>query len=132
RHNGGMSPEGVTPSPTPHRLGVHLVDGGAVVGVYSGNATAVELCLFDVEDNETRIALHGPTAGIWHAFVPDIAEGQLYGFRADGPWKPTKGHRYNPAKLLLDPYGRGIEGDLAPMNAEGAQALLSNRSDTDT
>lgn len=127
-----VTPEHVSPSPTPHRLGVHLVDGGAVVGVFAGHATAVDLCLFDGEDNETRIALHGPTAGVWHAFVPGIAEGQLYGFRAHGPWEPTKGHRYNPAKLLLDPYGRGLAGELTPMNADGAQALLSNRNDTDT
>ncbi|MDN4481142.1 glycogen debranching protein GlgX [Demequina muriae] len=127
-----MSREGVTPSPTPHRLGVHLVDGGAVVGVYAGHATAVDLCLFDDEGTEERVALHGPSAGVWHAFVPEIAEGQLYGFRAAGPWQPTKGHRYNPAKLLLDPYGRGIAGDFTPMNAEGAQTLLSNRDATDT
>lgn len=132
RHNGNMSSESVTPSPTPHRLGVHLVDGGAVVGVFAGHATAVDLCLFDGDDNETRVPLYGPTAGVWHAFVPGIQEGQLYGFRAHGPWEPSQGHRYNPAKFLLDPYGRGLAGELAPMNAEGAQALLSNRNDTDT
>src|SRR5690554_5561233 len=85
RHNRDMTPtdvtlEHVTASPTPHRLGVHLVEGGAVVGVFAGHASGVELCLFDVDDNETRVALHGPTAGVWHAFVPGIDEGQLYGF----------------------------------------------------
>ena len=67
-----MSPEGVTPSLLPHRLGVHLVEGGANVGVYAGHATGVDLCLFDEEDNETRIPLFGPKAGVWHAFVPGI------------------------------------------------------------
>ncbi|WP_084129136.1 glycogen debranching protein GlgX [Demequina sp. NBRC 110055] len=127
-----MSIEGVTPSPTPHRLGVHLVDDGAVVGVYAGHATAVELCLFDASGAETRVELFGPKAGVWHAFVPGMAEGQHYGFRAHGPWAPKKGHRYNPAKLLLDPYARGIEGHLTPMNDPRAQALLSNKDDTDT
>ncbi len=127
-----MTVDGVTPSPTPHRLGIHLEGDGAVVGVYAGNATGVDLCLFDADGNETRVPLHGPTAGVWHAYVPGISEGQHYGFRASGPWEPKKGHRYNPAKLLLDPYGRGIEGELVPMNADGAQALLSNRNETDT
>ncbi len=131
-----MTIDGVTPSPTPHRLGVHLVDGGAVVGVYAGHATAVDLCLFGADpeapEAETRVALYGPTAGIWHAFVPGMREGQHYGFRADGPWEPKKGHRYNPNKLLLDPYGRGIEGSLVSMTDERAHTLLSNKDQTDT
>jgi len=127
-----MSLEGVTPSLLAHRLGVHLTEGGANVAVYAGHATAVDLCLFDDEDTETRIPLFGPKAGVWHAFVPGIAEGQKYGFRANGPWQPKKGHRYNPAKLLMDPYARGFAGEVTPMNAPGASALLSNRDGTDT
>ncbi|WP_084038183.1 glycogen debranching protein GlgX [Demequina sp. NBRC 110053] len=127
-----MIVEGVTPSLTPHRLGVHLTDGGVVVGVYAGHATAVDLCLFDESGSETRVPLFGPKSGVWHAFVPGIGEGQQYGFRASGPWQPKKGHRYNPAKLLQDPYARGYAGELTPMDAPGAKALLSNRDGTDT
>src|SRR5690606_23698532 len=69
---------------------------------------------------------------IWHAFVPGIELGQRYGFRASGPWRPKRGHRYNASKLLLDPYGRGVTGDLTAMNAPGASALLSTRDTTDS
>lgn len=129
--NGRMSLPGIDRSPTPHRLGVHIVDGGVVVGVYAAHASGVDFCLFD-DDEETRIPLHGPTAGVWHAFVPGIGEGQEYGFRASGPWAPKEGHLYNPAKLLLDPYGRGINGDLAHVTAPGAQAMLASRAATDS
>ncbi|WP_296665811.1 glycogen debranching protein GlgX [Demequina sp.] len=121
------------PSPNPHRLGVHLVAGGATVAVFAAHATAVDLCLF--EDNgttETSIALHGPRNGIWHAFVPGLRAGQHYGFRANGPWLPKQGHRYNPAKLLLDPYGRGIEGTMGSMAEPASRALLSSRDATDS
>ncbi|MDN4478777.1 glycogen debranching protein GlgX [Demequina sp. SYSU T00039] len=128
-----MTSPTVAPSPNPHRLGVHLVEGGADVAVFAAHATAVHLCLFEGDDRtETRIALHGPVNGIWHAFVPGIRAGQRYGFRASGPWQPKQGHRYNPAKLLLDPYGRGIEGRMAAMTEMGSKALLSSRDATDS
>ncbi|WP_062379012.1 glycogen debranching protein GlgX [Demequina pelophila] len=128
-----MASPTVAPSPTPQRLGVHLVEGGANVAVYAAHATAVHLCLFEDDDRtETRIALHGPMNGNWHAFVPGIRAGQRYGFRASGPWQSKQGHRYNPAKLLLDPYGRGIEGTLTPMTDPAAKALLSSRDATDS
>ncbi len=128
-----MTSPTVEPSPNPHRLGVHLVEGGATVAVYAAHATAMHLCLFSDDDRtETRIALHGPRNGIWHGLVPGIEAGQRYGFRATGPWNPKQGHRYNPAKLLLDPYGRGIEGRMTPMTDPGARALLSSRDATDS
>ena len=119
------------PSPTPLRLGVHLVDGGATVAVFASHATGVDLCLFDAAGKEKRLPLTGPTNGVWHAFVPGLEAGQRYGFRAAGPWQPKRGMRYNSNKLLLDPYARGIEGELSPMTAPGASALLSNRDGTD-
>lgn len=122
----------VQPSPTPHRLGVHLVDGGATVGVYAAHATGVQLCLFDDDGQETRIDLLGPDAGNWHAFIPDLNAGQRYGLRAHGPWRPKHGHRYNPAKLLLDPYGRGIDGTIAHMTDPESKVLLSTRDTTDS
>src|SRR6476620_7079472 len=94
----------------PFPLGVHLRDGGANVAVYSSVADTVELCLFEQNDVETRVALPGRDDGIWHAFVPGLAAGQLYGFRVHGPWNPAGGLRSNPNKLLLDPYARAISG----------------------
>ncbi len=125
-------PSPTQPSPTPHRLGVHLVDGGITAAVFASHATGVDLCLFDESGAETRVPLTGPTHGVWHAFVPGIGAGQRYGFRAAGPWQPKRGHRYNPAKLLLDPYTRGIVGELSPSTAPGASVLRSNRDGTDS
>jgi isoamylase len=134
-HNEGMAKPKhlpVTPSPTPQRLGVHLVDGGVTVGVFASHATGVDLCLFDGAGKETRVPLTGPSNGIWHAFVPGLAAGQTYGLRATGPWQPKRGHRYNANKLLLDPYARGIVGELTAKNEPGASALLSTRDAIDT
>jgi glycogen operon protein len=106
-------------------LGVRVTpDGGVDVAVVASHATGVDLCLVDVDDpaqderdparyRERRIALDGPTYGVWHAHVPDVAPGQRYGFRVDGPWDPAAGHRHNPAKLLVDPYARGLVGEVA-------------------
>ncbi len=121
----------IPPSPDRFRLGVHLVDGGVTVAVVAAHASAVELCFF-TDDVETRVPLNGPHYGVWHGFVEGIEPGQRYGFRASGPWAPRRGHRYNPAKLLIDPYGRGLDGHLVPMTAPGASALRSNRDGTDT
>ena len=96
----------------PFPLGVHLRDGGANVAVYSAAADAVDLCLFDADGAETRVPLPGRDDGIWHAFVPGLATGQLYGFRVHGPWDPDAGLRSNPNKLLLDPYARAISGSV--------------------
>ncbi|WEV78380.1 glycogen debranching protein GlgX [Janibacter cremeus] len=99
----------------PHRPapGVRPVEGGVDVAAFAGEATVVWLCTFDEDGVETRHELPATGEGWWGGHVPDIGAGTRYGFRADGPWEPTAGHRYNPAKLLLDPYARAIEGDLA-------------------
>jgi glycogen operon protein len=85
--------------------------------VFAPEATAVELCLFgpgpDGVETETRHTLTEMTLGIWHGAVPDLPVGQLYGFRADGPWEPARGRLFNPAKLLLDPYARAVSGSVA-------------------
>jgi isoamylase len=104
--------------PRTSRLGVRLCGGGIDVAVLASHADAVELCLLDPDPSsadgwsERRIALEGPLHGVWSAHVPDVQPGQHYGFRAHGRWDPVAGTRYNPAKLLVDPYARGIEGDL--------------------
>jgi glycogen operon protein len=108
--------------------GVRLVGDGVDVAVFAAHATKVELCLIDaphsLAQTERRFALAGPTNGLFHGHVPGVGPGQRYGFRADGPWDPSAGHLYNPNKLLLDPYGRGIDGEpvLAP-------ALHAHRTD---
>jgi isoamylase len=86
---------------------------GANFALYSEHATGVELCLFDSEERsakETRIPLTEVTAHVWHAYLPGIEPGQLYGYRVHGPYEPREGLRFNPNKLLIDPYARAIQG----------------------
>jgi glycogen operon protein len=80
--------------------------------LFSGAGEKVELCLFDSGgDRElARLALPESTDGVWHGYVPDIAPGQLYGYRVHGPYAPEKGHRFNHHKLLIDPYARMLAG----------------------
>ncbi len=78
--------------------------------IWSPEATAVWVCLFDETDAETRHRLTEHTLGVWHGAIPGVPIGQKYGIRADGPWDPTHGRRFNPAKLLLDPYARAVSG----------------------
>ncbi|MCL1900041.1 MAG: glycogen debranching protein GlgX [Promicromonosporaceae bacterium] len=102
-------------------LGVTVTPGGVDVAVLASHAAAVDFCLIDVvrpdlderdpeRYAERRVPLHGPTYGVWHAHVTGVRPGQRYGFRTYGAWDPRGGVRNNPAKLLLDPYARGIVG----------------------
>jgi glycogen operon protein len=87
-------------------------DGSGVnFALFSENATGVELCLFD-GDRETRIPVLGNTDHVWHIYLPEARPGTRYGYRVHGPWDPANGHRFNPAKLLLDPYARAIDGTI--------------------
>ena len=97
----------------PHPLGATPRDGGLNVAVYSETADAVELCLFDADDVETRVALPERTGHVFHAFLPGIGVGQRYGLRVHGPWDPANGLRHNAAKLLLDPHATAVDGDIA-------------------
>jgi glycogen operon protein len=99
----------------PYPLGATWDGEGVNFAVYSGNATGVELCLFDAvhaKAESRRIALPESTAHVWHGYLPGAGPGQLYGFRVHGPYAPAEGHRFNPHKLLLDPYARAIARDL--------------------
>jgi isoamylase len=78
--------------------------------LFSENATGVELCLFHADGTEERVAVTDCTAFHWHVELPDVGPGQRYGYRVHGPWEPAEGHRFNPAKLLIDPYARAIDG----------------------
>ena len=85
---------------------------GTNFALFSAHATRVELCLFDAEGRETRIDLPEYTDEIWHGYLPDVRPGQAYGYRVHGPYEPEKGHRFNPNKLLMDPYAREFAGEL--------------------
>ncbi|MFD0368919.1 glycogen debranching protein GlgX [Streptomyces sp. NPDC127114] len=86
---------------------------GTNFALWAGGAEAVELCLFDGAGRETRVELTELTHEIWHGFVPGVGPGQRYGYRVHGRWDPWTGARWNPAKLLLDPYARAVDGDFA-------------------
>ncbi len=76
----------------------------------SETAEKIELCLYDAEGGETaRLALPGRTGAVFHGFVPGLEAGARYGFRAHGPWSPSKGLRFNPDKLLIDPYALALD-----------------------
>ena len=94
----------------PYPLGATWDGDGVNFSLFSRVAVGVELCLFDALGAETRIDLPERTADRWHGYVPDLAPGQRYGFRVHGPYAPADGLRCNPAKLLLDPYARAVEG----------------------
>lgn len=97
----------------PFPLGATWDGLGVNFALYSVNATKVELCLFDMRGRETeRIALPEYTDEIWHGYLPDARPGQRYGYRVHGPYAPDAGHRFNPSKLLLDPYAKQIVGSL--------------------
>jgi isoamylase len=97
----------------PYPLGATVHKKGTNFAIFSQDATRVELCLFDSDGEQTDcIALRERTAYVWHGLVLDVKPGQLYGYRIHGPWEPDKGHRFNPNKLLVDPYAKAISGDV--------------------
>ena len=112
-------PLGATPMLYQGRPGVNIA-------VASAHATAIYCCLFDaVTGPEThRVALpHRTEDGVWHGFLPGVSVGQLYGLRADGPWQPAAGHRFNLNKLLIDPYARELAGDTTLLSNEVASTV---------
>jgi glycogen operon protein len=94
----------------PFPLGAEYDGEGTNFSIFSEHAERVELCLFDEGDNETRIELTERTALNWHVYLPGVGPGQRYGFRVHGPYAPDEGHRFNPAKLLIDPYAKAVDG----------------------
>ena len=94
----------------PYPLGAEWDGDGSNFSVFSEVADRVELCLFDREGTETRLDLPERTAFQWHGYVPGVGPGQRYGFRVHGPFAPIQGLRCNPAKLLLDPHAKAIDG----------------------
>jgi glycogen operon protein len=96
----------------PYPQGATWDGAGVNFALYSENATAVELCLFDnaSEPAVESIFFNEVTGFVWHAYLPGIKPGQLYGYRVHGPFDPASGHRFNPSKLLIDPYAKAIAG----------------------
>jgi glycogen operon protein len=104
-----MSPKILPGTPAP--LGATTDAYGTNFAVSSAGEQ-VTLCLFDADGAEERLVLPERDGDVWHGLVPGVGPGQLYGFRVDGPYDPARGLRYNPAKLLLDPYARAFEGQV--------------------
>jgi glycogen operon protein len=96
----------------PFPLGAKWDGQGTNFSLFSENAESVELCLFDGDGRETRIPLTERTAFNWHGYVPGVGPGQCYGYRVHGPYAPAEGHRFNPHKLVLDPYAQAVTGEV--------------------
>src|SRR5579875_1419045 len=93
-----------------HPLGATYDGEGVNFAVWAAGAEGVDLCLFDGDGQERRVPLTESTFHVWHGYLAGIGPGQRYGFRVRGPWDPRRGRRWNPNKLLLDPYARAVDG----------------------
>src|SRR5680860_962765 len=121
----------------PFPLGPKWDGQGTNFSLFSEHAERVELCLFDADDREQRYELKERTAFHWHGYLPGIGPGQRYGYRVHGRWAPEQGHRFNPHKLLIDPYAKAIEGpilweagNVLPYEPDGEDAdLIRDESD---
>jgi isoamylase len=125
----------------PYPLGATWDGSGVNFAIFSEHAKSVELCLFDApyDAPETaRIRMPEQTDLVWHVYLPDARPGQLYGYRIDGPWDPRGGHRFNPNKLLIDPYAKGLTGPVEwsdamfsyPLDGRPDSDLIKDESDS--
>ena len=116
---------------SPYPLGATFDGSGVNFAVFSANATRIELCLFDDTGQEqvVRIDLPEWTDEVWHGYLPDAGPGQVYGYRAHGPYAPDEGHRFNPSKLLLDPYAKRLTGQIAWTDALHGYTVGSSDED---
>ncbi|MBE9030111.1 glycogen debranching protein GlgX [filamentous cyanobacterium LEGE 11480] len=96
----------------PYPLGANWDGKGTNFALFSEHATGVELCLFDKKGRETRVELKEVINFVWHGYIPAIGPGQRYGFRVHGPHAPEAGHRFNPNKLLIDPYAKALDSEI--------------------
>ena len=116
----------------PYPLGATWDGEGVNFAIFSENATGVELCLFNHEDDATesaKIQIREQTDQVWHCYLPDVRPGQYYGYRVHGPYNPEEGHRFNPAKLLIDPYAKAITGSIKWSNAVFAYKVGGPKED---
>lgn len=124
----------------PYPLGATWDGQGVNFALFAENATGVELCLFDERMGKTQsvtIQMTDRTHHMYHVYVPDIKPGQLYGYRVHGPYDPENGHRFNPAKLVIDPYAKAVAGTIAWDNSlfgyeVGAEEEDLKKSDSDS
>ncbi len=93
----------------PYPLGATWDGSGVNFAIFSEHAEAVDLCLFDADGTEQRVRLVEQTDLVWHCYLPDVRPGQRYGYRVHGPYAPEQGHRFNPSKLLIDPYAKRFD-----------------------
>ncbi|MGH9354358.1 MAG: glycogen debranching protein GlgX, partial [Terriglobia bacterium] len=115
----------------PYPLGASWDGSGVNFALFSENAAKVELCLFDGDGKQetARVTLTEYTDHVWHAYLPGVRQGQLYGYRVSGPYEPEQGHRFNPAKLLLDPYAKAMAGNLQWSDAHFGYTIGSPEED---
>ncbi|HEX2216142.1 MAG TPA: glycogen debranching protein GlgX, partial [Xanthobacteraceae bacterium] len=115
----------------PQKLGATWDGRGTNFALFSANATGVELCLFDRQGRREleRISLPERTDDVWHGYLPDVLPGQLYGYRVHGPYEPERGHRFNPNKLLIDPYAKRLAGRIVWSDAHFGYRAGSPRQD---
>jgi isoamylase len=115
----------------PQPLGATWDGAGVNFALFSAHATKVEVCLFDPKGRReiARVALPEYTHEVWHGYLPDVRPGQLYGYRVHGPYDPANGHRFNPNKLLIDPYARALHGDVVWHDACYGYRVGSPRGD---
>ncbi|WP_431857497.1 glycogen debranching protein GlgX [Azospirillum sp.] len=115
----------------PYPLGATWDGLGVNFALFSANATKVELCLFDREGRREleRIELPEYTDEVWHGYVPDARPGTVYGYRVHGPYEPRAGHRFNPNKLLIDPYAKHLIGPLRWSDAHFGYRIGSSKND---
>jgi isoamylase len=114
-----------------HPLGATWDGKGVNFALFSANAERVELCFFDHTGGReiARVVLPEYTDEVWHGYLPDVRPGALYGYRVYGPYDPARGHRFNPHKLLLDPYARALHGSLRLTDAHYGYRYGSPRED---
>ncbi|MEO8937601.1 MAG: glycogen debranching protein GlgX [Burkholderiaceae bacterium] len=123
-------PDGISPG-LPYPLGATVDDDGVNFAIFSAHADRIELCLFDPGGRKeiARYELRECTDEIWHGHVRTLEAGQLYGYRVHGPYRPEQGHRFNPHKLLLDPYAKKLSGHVRWTDALFGYRLHSPRAD---
>ena len=125
---------------SPYPLGATWTGEGTNFAIYSENAEEVELCLFDspqAAEPSRCVRLRERTAHVWHGFLPGIGPGQLYGYRISGPYEPGRGLRFNPYKLLIDPYAKALAGRIDfnhhpfayPFDQPGEDWVLDDEND---
>jgi glycogen operon protein len=113
-----VNDDGRPPAPgDPFPLGATVVAGGVNLAVWAPSAELVEACIFDDDEQETRVPLSATHEGIHHGLLEGARAGLRYGLRAHGPWNPQQGQRFNPAKLVMDPYARAIDGEVVSSDA---------------